>query len=125
MSGLFLVLDCRHWKEERYRAPLHHDAGKLLIWTLERQSIFRSQWRHGYCFKGQKKTIPTRKKERQEFLKESLALLHNEIAQAKEDFGELQLIGLGAVACESLVGGSRVNEYSHTSWEVLPWWKIW
>jgi hypothetical protein len=124
MSGLFLILDCLHWKEERYRKLLCHDAGKLLIWILERYSIPPSRWRQGYCFKGQKKVIPTKKPERQEFLKGALSELHAQIAQAKKDFGgELQLIGLGSLACECLIGGSRLAEYSCTTWKVLPQWR--
>ena len=123
MSGLFLVLDCVHWKETKFRTPLCHDAGRLLIWILERQSIPRDRWRHGYCFKGAKKSLPTKKRERQKALEASLGELHDEISAAKRDFGELALVGVGRLACESLTGASVLKDYSGTTWPLSPSWR--
>lgn len=127
MAGLFIVLDHMNFLEQQTKLKLSHDGGKLLKFLLARLSILPNQWKHGYCFEGQKKTLEkeagTHKKERQQFLRDHLTRLHERMVLAKDELGEMQIVGFGRLACECLTGSTELKKRSGTTWKPLPIWR--
>jgi hypothetical protein len=123
MAGLYIILDSMQWEEIRKKQRLCHEGGKLLLHTLNRLSIPRDKWFFGYCFEGNKKALPTKKTERQEVLIPHLKLLHGRVTAAKEQLGEIRIVGLGKLACECLTGSSELKKRSGTSWKVKKLWQ--
>jgi hypothetical protein len=124
MAGIFIVLDHMNWLEQqgpKYR--LNHDGGKLLKFLMQRLSIGSNHWTFGYCFEGQKKSLPTKKKERQAMLGKHLTTLHERMVLAKKELGQMQIIGVGRLACECLTGSSELKKRSGTSWMPLQRWR--
>jgi hypothetical protein len=118
-SKLLLLLPYPHPLEVQFRRPLCHDAGKMLVWILERHKIPRERWSHTYCFWGLKKALPTRKDEREETLRmdrEQLASFF-----ATESPGEV--VALGKLPCEIMTGDSILKHKSCTCWRPLPVWQ--
>jgi hypothetical protein len=132
MAGIFLVLDAMHYREMQFRTPLCHDGGKLLQCVLDRYSIPRQQCRIGYCFEGQKKSLPKKRTDikrpsyvqgRDRFLIPHLVKLHEKMKLAKKDLGKIEVIGLGRLACECLTGNSVLKRLTGTTWKVKDRWK--
>jgi hypothetical protein len=68
MGKILVVLDCYNFLEVQMKRELCHDGGNMLRFLFDRLSIPRNYWEHTYAYRGQKKEIPTRKKERWTFL---------------------------------------------------------
>jgi hypothetical protein len=101
-----------NWQEMKEHRQLCHDGGKLLRFLVDRLSIPRDRWICTYCFKGVKKSIPTKKKERIKFLSDNM-----------QQLGELIRINrpcaavvLGQLGCECFTGASRLDTRSDTCW---------
>lgn len=122
MPGLFIVLDHMNYQEQM-GIRLSHGGGSLLKFLIRRLSIDSNQWKFGYCFEGQKKSLPTHKRERQVMLKTHLARLHERMRIAKEELGPMQIIGAGRLACECFTGSTELKKRSGTTWRPLAKWK--
>jgi hypothetical protein len=122
-GGIYIILDSMQWEEIKNRQRLYHQGGQLLLNIINRLSIPKDKWMFGYCFEGNKKQLPTKKVERQTFLVPHLKLLQGRVTVAKEQFGDIRLIGLGKLACECLTGSSELKKRSGTSWKVKTLWQ--
>src|SRR5271165_2624795 len=124
MSCLFILLEAYNPIEVKIHKELSNDGGKLLIWLTEGLSLRRHiDWTHSYCFRDQKKFLPTKKEDRKVFLEESMEKLHSEMLETKDRHGELVLVGLGKLSCECLTGSTELSEKAGTYWTNIR--KIW
>jgi hypothetical protein len=99
--------------EQKNRQLLCHDGGKLLIWLVKRLSIPREVWNHTYCFTGQKKQLPTKKKDRVEFLDSHMRKL-KEVIRVNSP---CVVVGSGKITCECLTGSSVLKRRAGTRWK--------
>jgi hypothetical protein len=117
MSALFFLLDSYNFMEAQTHKELSHDGGRLLMWLTDSLSLQRGRhWIHGYCFRDQKKFLPTRKEDRKKYLAQSMDNLHLQMAEAKQKYGKLVVVGLGKLSCETLLGEVNLNDRAGTYW---------
>jgi hypothetical protein len=104
---------------------LVHDGGKLLQYLLDRLSIPRTGWVHSYCYRGQKKELPTTKKERSKALEQWMVALALFIRKEAEEVPNRQLeaLALGRLACECLTGSSEIGKKAGTCWKPRQEWR--
>jgi hypothetical protein len=118
MSHLFIVLDAYNWQEAQSHRELSHDGGRLLMWLTDSLSLQRGKhWTHSYCFRDQKKFVPTVKEERKRYLTDAMARLHSEMEEARRRFGALVVVGLGKLSCECLLDATDLNAKAGTYWK--------
>src|SRR5262249_53123562 len=116
-----LVLDSMNWQEIRFHQELGHGAGELLRFMLRRMSLSRQTWTHAYCFRGDKKDIPSKKKERLGFLADHLTAV-NQLISANQP---CVVVGLGKLACEYLTGHSVISDRAGTCWPTANHGRVW
>jgi uracil-DNA glycosylase len=110
---LIIILDCLSWQDRRSQGErLDSDGGRLLKFLLQRLEIPRESWVHTYCFLGERKELPNRKKERLETLEPYLAKVERLIDLHKSS----TLVGLGRIACEFLTGTPQLISKAGTCW---------
>lgn len=111
---ILVVLESRNIQEVKDHRPLSHDGGKLLVWLIKRLSIPREEWIHTYLFGGaNKKSIPTVKQLRKEFLAPHVERLLDTIKMNSP----CVVIGMGKLSSEILAGGSLLKKKVNTHWE--------
>lgn len=100
--------------EQKNRQLLCHDAGRLLVWIIKRLSIPRDRWNHTYCFTGQKKQLPTKKKDRKLLLAADMQRLID-VVKANQP---CVLVGMGKLTCECLLDDapSVLKNWAGTRW---------
>lgn len=98
--------------EQKNNQLLCHDAGRLLVWLVRRLSIPREKWNHTYCFMGQKKQIPTKKKLRQTFLAADMVRLRDFLGRNQP----CVVVGLGNLTCECLLDGAPSTLKKKEGW---------
>lgn len=110
-----IVLEQRNWMEQRTNQPLSHDAGKLLLFLIKRLSIPRESWVHTYCFLGQKKQLPKKKKERKDFLQQDM----ERVVEIVEMNLPCVVVGMGKLASECLLDNapSILKKRAGTVWD--------
>src|SRR4029077_19042934 len=101
---ILVVLDCYNFLEVQMKRELCHDGGNMLRFLFDRLSIPRDCWEHTYAYRGQKKEIPTRKKERWAFLTTAMLDLDRFIQQRRDTptGANLEVLAMGRLACECL-----------------------
>src|SRR5215831_8390680 len=92
---LVIVLDHKNWQEVRFHQDLVHGAGELLRFMLKRMSLPRESWTHTYCYHGEKREIPSKKKERLTFLRDSLTSVNKFLIANRPCI----IVGMGKLAC--------------------------
>lgn len=124
-ANLLIVLDCYNFFEVQMKKELVHDGGRMLRYCLERMSIPREGWKHTYAYKGQKKDLPTRKKERWTFLATSMEELGRSIQKEliRVPESNTEVLAVGRLACECLTGSSEIGKRAGTCWKPRKEWQ--
>lgn len=121
---ILVVLDCLNFMEVQMKRELCHDGGSMLRFLFDRLSIPRMYWEHTYAYRGQKKEIPTRKKERWSFLTTAMLDLDRFIQQRRDTptRSNVEVLAMGRLACECLVGSSAIGKKAGTCWKPRREW---
>jgi uracil-DNA glycosylase len=113
LPKLLIILDMMDYREQLERKPLVHDGGRLLRNTLQRISVPRNRWVHGYFFNGQKSQLPTKQAERHEFMLDHVEETREFIASHQP----CVIVGMGKLTCECFLRTSTMKWVAGRPWK--------